>query len=133
MARRKRRVLTEVELEFMQVLWRHGELTTEQVVAALREQGRELTGGSVRKILSILERKGYVERRRKARGKGFLYTAKVPREQANSSMVLDLLRRAFGGSAALMVTALLGTPAVSHKDIEEIRQLIGERRGEEQK
>jgi hypothetical protein len=55
MARRKTRTLTEVELEFMQAVWAADrEVTTEDVLDALRRQGRELAGGSVRKVLSIL-------------------------------------------------------------------------------
>ena len=40
MARRKSRTLTEVELEFMQVVWKAGEAATGDVQNALRKQGR---------------------------------------------------------------------------------------------
>ena len=130
MARRKTRVLTEVELEFMQVIWAAGsEVTTEDVQQALRDGGRELSDGSVRKVLSILMDKGYLSRRQE--GRGFLYRAQVPADKANRSMVVDLLRRAFGGSAALMVAALLDSRAISDSDIREIRRLIDEREGEQ--
>ena len=56
MARRKTRTLTEVELEFMQVVWQLGECGTEDVRGVLRAQGRDLSDGSVRKVLSILTR-----------------------------------------------------------------------------
>ena len=128
MARRKSRTLTEVELEFMKVVWEKGEVTTEDVLDALRSQGRELADGSVRKVLSILVAKGYVTRRRT--GRAFLYRAKVQEGEANRSMLRDLLRRAFGGSAALMVAALLDTRAVRQEDIEEIKRLIAEREQE---
>ncbi len=63
MARRKSRTLTEVELEFMLVVWEAGEVTTEDVLAALRRQGRHLSDGSVRKVLGILLAKGYLSRK----------------------------------------------------------------------
>lgn len=129
----KRRILTEVELEIMQVVWASEEITAEGIVEVLAQQGRELTGGSVRKMLSILERKGYVTRRPSGRGKAFLYKAMVPQGKANRKMVLDLLKRAFGGSGALMVAALLETQAVNQKDIEKIGKLISKHRKEDQK
>ena len=128
MARRKTRTLTEVELEFMQVLWTGGEMTTEEVRERLGAQGRDLADGSIRKVLSILVDKGYLVRRRE--GRGFLYRSEVPESQASRSMVMDLLRRVFGGSAALMVAALLDSHAVPPKDLEQIRRLIAKHEGE---
>ena len=131
MARRKSRTLTEVELEFMQVIWRGGEATTENVLAALGAQGRPLADGSVRKILSILTAKGYLTRRRI--GHAFLYTPTMPEERARRNLLADLLHRAFGGSAALMVAALIETEGVRPRDLEAIKRLIAkhEREGRE--
>ena len=52
MARRISPTFTEVELEFMRIVWPAGEVTTEDVLTALRKRGRDLSDGSVRKILS---------------------------------------------------------------------------------
>ena len=124
-AGRKSRTLTEVELEFMQVVWPAGGVTPQQVQNILKGQGRPLSDGSVRKILAILVRKGYLKRKRE--GRAFLYKPVVPPDRANRSMVLDLLKRAFGGSAALMVATLLDAEAVTQKDVEQIKKLIAER------
>ena len=131
MSRRKSRTLTEVELEFMQVIWGAGELTTEDVQSALREQRRELSDGSIRKMLSILAEKGYLSRRRE--GRAFRYQATVPADQANRSMLQDLLKRAFGGSAALMVATLLESGTVRTKDLKDIKRLIAKREREGRK
>lgn len=128
MARRKSRILTDVELEFMHVIWDCGEVTTEVVLDALRHKNRDLADGSVRKVLSILEAKGYVARRQE--GRGFVYWATVPKDQANRGMVTDLLTRAFGGSAALMVAALVDSDSVSEADLAEIKRLIADRERE---
>ena len=122
MARRKTRTLTEVELEFMQAIWAAGAITSEGVQEALRRQGRDLTGGSVRKMLGILSEKGYLNRRRE--GQGFLYSAAVDKEQATRNMVTDLLKRAFGGRAALMVAAMLESQEIHDGDVAEIKRLI---------
>ena len=131
MARRKARTFTEVELEFMQIIWNQGEVSTEDVMNELDKRGRHLSDGSVRKVLSILAEKGYLSRRRV--GRGYLHKAKVAKDQASSNMVKDLLTRAFGGSAALMVAALLDNRAVSKKDVQQIKRLIAKREGEGRK
>lgn len=131
MPRRRTRTLTEVELEFMQVIWGAGEVTTEDVMEALGAQGRDLSDGSVRKMLSILLTKGYLTRRRQ--GRSFLYKPTVEKAQATRRMAVDLLKRAFGGRAALMVAALMESSDVRSEDIAEIRQLIDEQKQEEAK
>jgi predicted transcriptional regulator len=128
MARRPSRTLTEVELEFMQLLWDRGELASEDIETAYAERGSPLTGGSVRKVLGILMRKGYVTRRKE--GKKHMYEALVPREQASTGAVRDILNRVFGGSASLLVAALLDSREVQEKDLKEIERLITERRKE---
>ena len=125
MPRRKSRTLTEVELEFMQIVWAAGEVTTEDVLQRLRQQGRDLADGSVRKVLSILVTKGYLSRR--PDGRGFRYSAVVPKGRADRSMLLDLVNRAFDGSPALMVAALLDSPKVRKSDLAKIKKLIAER------
>lgn len=131
MVRRKSRTLTEVELEFMEVIWRMGEVTTQEVGGSLSAKGRKLSGGSIRKMLSILLEKGYLTRRKD--GHGFIYKALIKREKATGTMVSDLLKRAFGGKAALMVAALLDSRGIHRGDIEEITRLVAEkeREGEE--
>ncbi|TDI53221.1 MAG: BlaI/MecI/CopY family transcriptional regulator [Acidobacteria bacterium] len=124
MGRRKSPTFTEVELEFMRVIWPAGKVTTEDVRAALRKLGRDLSDGSIRKILSILIRKGHLTRRRE--GRGFLYKPVVRQGQANRRMVQDLKTRAFGGSTALMVAALFDGKAISGRDLEDIKRLIAE-------
>lgn len=129
-ARRKSRTLTEVELAFMEVVWDSGEATSETVQKGLRCCGRPLADGSVRKVLGILEAKGYLDRR--PQGHGYVYWATVPRDKARRSMVQDLVDRAFGGSAALMVAALLGSDAVRRKELDQIKRLIaGREKGED--
>ena len=124
MARRKSRTLTEVELEFMQVVWEKGEVTTTHVQEALRHQGRNLSDGSIRKVLSILIRKGHLTRR--PQGRGFVYKATVPQGQANRRMVQDLVKRAFQGSSALMMASLFEGRAVDEGDLKQIKRLIAD-------
>ena len=125
MARRKSPTFTEVELEFMRIIWEHEEVSTEDIRYILQQRGRELSDGSIRKVLSILVRKNHLTRRRD--GRAYLYKAGVPQQQARVSMVQDLLKRAFGGSVALMALALLNTRDVQGGDLDEIKRLVAER------
>jgi BlaI family transcriptional regulator, penicillinase repressor len=131
MARRTSKTLTEVELEFMQILWRVRESTPDGIQDQLLTQERDLTGGSIRKILSILMRKGYVVRRKQ--GKSFYYRPVVERERAQGSMIGDMLTRMFGGSAVHLVAALLDSHEVPGEDLDTIEKLIEKRRSEEKK
>ena len=124
MGRRKSPTFTEVELEFMQVIWASGEVSTDDVQEVLEARGRNLSDGSIRKILSILIEKGHLTRRRE--GRAFLYKPKIREGQANRKMVQDLLKRAFGGSAALMVAALFDSNPLNEGDLEDIKRLIAE-------
>lgn len=122
MARRKTSTFTEVELEFMHVVWESGEVGTEEVQRVFRRSGRELSDGSIRKVLSILVKKGHLTRRKA--GRSFLYKAKIPQKKANIKMVQDLLKRGFRGSPSLMMAALLESRTVNKRDMKRIQQLI---------
>ena len=128
MARRPTKTLTEVELEFMQILWEHGEAAPDGIQEVLVEAGRDITGGSIRKVLSILMRKGYVTRRKE--GKSYYYSPIVGKERAQGGLVGDVLDRAFGGSAAHLVAALLDSQRVPEEDLDAIERLIAKRRQE---
>ncbi len=129
MGRRKSSTFTEVELEFMQVIWAAGEVSTDHVLEVLKGRGRNLSDGSIRKILSILVKKGHLTRRRE--GRAFLYKPKIHEGQANRKMVQDLIKRAFGGSTALMVAALFDSKPLNEHDLKEIKRLIAKHENEE--
>ena len=128
MARQPSSTLTGVELEIMHILWEREDAAPDDIVDALAGHGREVTGGTVRKMLAILMRKGYASRTRA--GRKYLYRPAVMRSAARKGMVADLMDRAFGGSAALMVAALLDDPSVPEEDLDRITRLIEQRKGQ---
>lgn len=125
---RKSSTFTEVELEFMQIIWSRGEASTESIQIALNENGRELPDGAIRKILSILMKKGHIKRR--PQGRGFLYSAMIHEEQANKKMILDLLGRAFNDSVSAMFTTLLNSRSIDEDELKKIKELITRREKE---
>ncbi len=130
MGRRKSATFTEVELEFMQVVWAAGEVSTDHVLEVLKGRGRNLSDGSIRKVLSILVDKGHLTRRRD--GRAFLYKPTAHKGQADRKMVQDLLKRAFDGSASLMVAALFDSKDINERDLKEIKRLIAKHEKEEE-
>lgn len=122
MARRKSRTLTELELEIMQVVWESEQITVDDIQEALEKARRPLAKPSIRKMLSILQKKGYVDR--VPLGRAYAYRKIVSQNQANQGFVRDLVERAFGGSAAGLVAALVDTGMVTKSDLDEAKRLI---------
>jgi len=122
MARYKSRSFTDVELEFMHIIWKLEEATPDSVEKALLKNGRSISSGSIRNVLAIMMQKGYITRRKK--GKAFLYRAKVHKDQARKTMIQDLLIRAFDGSESLVVATLLENRDISEDELDAIKRLI---------
>ncbi|MFC1650654.1 BlaI/MecI/CopY family transcriptional regulator [Candidatus Latescibacterota bacterium] len=127
MPRKQSRSFTDVELEFMHILWNNDEISPEEIRAILENNGRVIASGSIRNVLAIMSRKGYVTRRKE--GKAFLYTAKVNKENAQKSMLSDLLENAFDRSESLLVAALLDRKEIDDNEQEEIFRLLEKHRG----
>ena len=120
--------LTNVELEFMQILWNMETATPEDIRHAFHDSGRILTGGSVRKMLLILMDKGWISRMEK--GRGYTYFPLIGRDQARRSMLHDLILKAFGGSPAVMIASLMGSSRISQEEISQMEQIITQYRKE---
>jgi predicted transcriptional regulator len=131
MARRKTRTLTELELEIMQVVWKQEEVTVRELRDAFEKAGKPLASPSIRTMLSILRKKGYVTRRRL--GRGYAYQAAVSAGQARKRILKDMIERAFEGSATSLVAALLNARMVRRSDLEEVRRLIEQQEKGERK
>jgi len=132
MARRKTRTLTEVELEIMRVVWEKDETTVEEIRETLQRKGRTLAPSSIRKMLSILQDKGYVTRKPTS-GRAFLYRAQVKSPQAHKRILKDIMQRAFDGSASTLVAALVNADMVSGAELAAIKRLISRREREGKK
>ncbi len=125
------KTLTVVELEFMRKLWALGEGTPEDMKQSFDTDGRNLTGGSVRKMLGILIDKGFVERTK--HGRTYIYRPVVSEEKAKTFLIKDVLNRAFDGSISYMFASFLGNENVKADDLEKIARLIEEYRKETNK
>lgn len=118
--------LTPVELELMQIVWRLGEVSVADVLAALPAE-RKLAYTSVSTVLRILEQKGVVHSRKQ--GRGHLYSALLPREAYEAQSVRHLVDTLFEGTASALVARLVEAVPLAPEDVERIRKLLKEKGG----
>jgi len=117
MARGKSEILTEREAEIMDVVWRLGEATADQVRDGLSKPPHDST---IRTLLRVLESKGYV--RHEAAGKAYLYRAIVDRRKVQRLALGNLLARFFGGSAEDLVLRLIEDERITPEQLDELRR-----------
>jgi predicted transcriptional regulator len=112
---------TPAELEILHLLWSEGPLTVREVMQRLnRKRPRAYT--SVMSLLNVMADKEMLLRQ--PEGRAFRYSAALRREQTLGDMVSDLLGRAFGGSAAALVTHVLEQANPDAEELNEIRRTI---------
>jgi predicted transcriptional regulator len=113
--------LAEGQLEIMNFVWDHGEVTVGEVWKALSAR-RKVARNTVQTMLLRLKEKGWLHGQ--TDGHAHRYRAAVPREATLRSMVQRLVDMAFGGSTEGLLAALLGRRGVSTEEAERIRALI---------
>jgi BlaI family penicillinase repressor len=116
--------LTELQLEIMAVLWARGEATVEAVRGALAP-GRELAHTTVSTLLSRLERRGVVRRRKE--GRRYVYEAAVEAQRVRRSVASEIgevADRLFAGDVAELVSHLLTEADVGADDLARVKAMI---------
>ena len=116
---------TEAELELLRILWEKGPATVRDLHDAINLQ-RTVVYTSVLKILQIMTEKGLVEREES--GKAHIYNAAASQEQTQNQLLRDLSERLFSGSAAQLAMHALAMQPTSDEELEEIRNLIEQKR-----
>ena len=118
---RKSNTLTEAELRLMKILWRRGESSVNDLLAAL-PQGEALAYNSILTTIRILEQKGYVEHRQD--GRAFVYRPCVAEQEASQSEIRHVLSRFFGNSRERLLLSLLGDEDLSPDELQRLKQAI---------
>ncbi|MBA7713415.1 Penicillinase repressor [subsurface metagenome] len=121
MARPRHNNPTPAELEVLQIIWEHGPCTVRQVMNLLRPK-RPRAYTSVMSLMNVMAEKGMLNQ--KPKGRAFIYSAKVSRDKTQSSMLSDLLNRAFDGSANALVAHLLQQTEPNSEELDEINKTI---------
>ncbi|MCD6288684.1 MAG: BlaI/MecI/CopY family transcriptional regulator [Candidatus Hydrogenedentes bacterium] len=127
MARRKSKTLTELELEIMNVLWRKGRATVQEIRDIMADH-RPLAYTSISTMMGILEKKGYVAH--DTQGRSYVYRPTVERVKAQRSLVQNFLARVFHGSPALLMLNLIANEEISPSELDHVQRAIDRRKKE---
>ncbi|VAX04145.1 Transcriptional regulator, MecI family [hydrothermal vent metagenome] len=122
--KKKIEFLTEVELEFMTLLWELGEGTVRDVLAKMAPE-RNLAYTSAATILRILERKQFVGSTKI--GKTFTYSALLSKDTYQSRSLKNLSEKLFDDTPVSLVARLVDDNDLSKDALGEIRALLDRR------
>jgi predicted transcriptional regulator len=112
---------TPAELELLRILWQAGPSTARQVHEAAAKDRPEMTSATVLRLLQLMHAKGLLLRDESQRA--HVYAPAQPQDALQTSLVGELIAKAFSGSGkALVLAALRGH--VSRKEREEIQRIL---------
>jgi predicted transcriptional regulator len=119
--------LTEAELRIMDVLWRKGSGSVQQVLDWLPST---LAYNSVLTTVRILEKKGYVKHMKD--GRAYIYEPLIGRDEATRSEIRHLVGRFFRNSHEALVLNILHDEAIDVEELKRLRKLLerGDARGD---
>lgn len=124
--------LGKVQLQIMQVLWRHGEATARQITDELNLAATPpLAHSTVQTLLRKLEAKGAVTH--DAQERTFVFKPLFRQSEVSETAASDLLARVFQGSVYGLVSHLLKSETVSPDELKRLRQLIDAQAAKEER
>lgn len=110
---------TEAELRIMEVLWRKGSGTVQQVLDWLPDT---LAYNSVLTTIRILEKKGHLKHVKD--GRAFIYEPIIGREEATRSEIRHLVSRFFRNSHEALLLNILQDKEIDAGEIKRLRQML---------
>jgi BlaI family penicillinase repressor len=122
---------TEGELALLRVLWSLDRPATVREVHEVLSRGKETAYTTVLKMLTIMADKGLVRRDDSMRSHTYAAVHAEPVVQA--SLMHDLIRRAFSGSAAKLVQRALDADTASAEELDAIGKLIAQAKARKQR
>ena len=111
--------LTEAELRIMDVLWRKGSGTVQQVLDWLPSP---LAYNSVLTTIRILEKRGHVKHAKD--GRAHIYEPVIGREEATRSEIRHLVSRFFRNSHEALVLNILQDEKIDAGDLKNLRKML---------
>ena len=113
---------TEGELAILRVLWASKEPQTVREVHGVLSRSKDTAYTTVLKMLTIMADKGLV--RRDDSERSHTYAAVDAEPVVQGSLLQDLMRRAFSGSALTLVQRAIDDDIASSEYLDEIARLI---------
>ena len=113
--------LFDSELKIMGVLWREGDTTAKHISDVLKEE----TGWNMNTTNTLIKRcikKGAIERSEPH----FMCHALISKEEVQEAETEELINKIYDGSADKLFAALLGRRKLSARQIEKLKEIVGE-------
>ena len=122
--------LSAREREILDIVYRLGQATATQVIAAMKLPPSR---SAVRTFLKILEDKGHLKHKKD--GREYVFIAIKSRESVGRKAVSHVLETFFGGSLSSAVASYLAKPGqeISPEELQKLEQLIETVRKSERK
>ena len=121
--------LSRRERQIMDIVYRHGEATAAQILAAMSDPP---SYSAIRALLRILVDKKHLQHREQ--GPRYVYSPTLPRQAARARALTRVVNTFFDGSALKAASALLGSSQRKLKktELDELSALIdaARRRGQ---
>jgi predicted transcriptional regulator len=115
--------LSPAESEILQLVWRLGSATVQDVCDALSGE-RSVTYATVQTLLRRLEKKGYIGH--EVKGKAHLFRPAAKREEVIRRTVGDFVDRLFGGDPVPLLLHLADRSKLKAEDLKRLKKLIEE-------
>jgi BlaI family transcriptional regulator, penicillinase repressor len=118
-----RKGLSELEHQLMDILWKSGPGTAEQIREALAPR-HALKDSTIRTVLGRLREKGYVKH--KVQGKAFVYSVVEKPRNVAVRAVRQILDRFCDGSLEQLLIGLVENEVVDREELRELARKLSE-------
>jgi BlaI family transcriptional regulator, penicillinase repressor len=118
-----RKALSHLEHQLMEILWKSGTGTAEQIREALAPR-HELKESTVRTVLRRLQDKGYVKYR--VEGKAFVYSGVDKPRNVAVRAVRQILDRFCDGSLEQLLVGMVENHELDRAELQELARRLGE-------
>jgi predicted transcriptional regulator len=123
MAKKVLSAVSPAESEILQLVWRLGSATVQDVCDALAEK-RAVTYATVQTLLRRLEKKGYLKH--DVKGKAHLFSPAAKQEDVIRRTVSDFVNRLFGGDPVPLLLHLADHSKLKGDEVKRLKILIEE-------
>lgn len=115
------RLLTEVELELMNIIWRLGKASVKEVLSYLPEE-RQLAYTTVATVMKVLEQKKFLSCQKDSYAHVFLPLVSKP--DYEGTCIEHLVVNVFDGEPVALLQRLLSAGKLENVDIQEIEEAL---------
>lgn len=116
---------TASELEMLRLLYALGPSTAKQVHTVAMESRPDMNYATVLRLLQVMHTKGLLQRDESARA--HIYSPVQAQESVQTSLLKDLIQKAFAGSGKALVLAALRGGHVTQQERAEIQALLDDK------